>query len=197
MTLRLVRPSLRVLLLGLGIGLLGPHVATAQQATATEYEVKAAFIYNFIRFVDWPVERFDSPNAPYLVCVDGEHPFSEILFEVLKNREAKSRVIETKTLDRADPKGSACHVIFGGVPERDGADVAVANHPGVLTVGEGRAFAESGGVIAFTVIDRRVRFAINLKRAEMAGLKISSQLLNLAELVEDAPARGETRDEGR
>ena len=196
MTLRSQRPSLRVLLLALVPWVFGSAPAAAQPSSASEYDVKAAFIYNFIRFVEWPATRFDSTDAPYVVCVAGDNPFGPVLEDVLADKTAGTRPIETRTVDVFDPEASACHVTFVGAPDDAIGDAAAASsHPGVLTVGEELAFTNAGGIIALTVADRKVRFAINLKRAEMAGLKISSQLLKLAEVVDDSAAWGTPGDE--
>ena len=184
------------LLLSVSLWMLVSPGAAAQSPVANEYQVKAAFIYNFIRFVEWPAARFDSADAPYLVCVAGGNPFGTALDEVLADRTAGDRAIQTRSIEVIDPTASACHLTFVGAPERDiGAAAAANNHPGVLTVGQGISFAESGGIIALTVADRKVRFAINIRRAEMAGLRISSQLLRLAEIVEDSSAESQTGDE--
>ena len=199
MTLRSQGRSVLVSLLVLALWALGvPVPASAQPSTATEYEVKAAFIYNFIRFVEWPAARFDSADAPYVVCIVGDNPFGPVLENVLADRTAGGRPIGTRTFDIFDSRASACHVIFVGAPDEEVGDAAAAHsHPGVLIVGEGLTFTDAGGIIALTVADRRVRFAINLKRAEMAGLKISSQLLKLANVVDESAARGTTDDEAR
>lgn len=194
--LRSQRPSLRVLLLALVPWVFGSAPAAAQPSSASEYEVKAAFVYNFIRFVEWPTTRFDSPDAPYVVCVAGDNPIGPVLENVLADRTAGSRPIESRTVEVFDPKASACHVTVVGASDDVIGDVAAASsHPGMLTVGEGLTFTDAGGIIALTVADRKVRFAINLKRAEMAGLKISSQLLKLAEVVDDSAAWGTAGDE--
>lgn len=191
----LERRSLHAWLLAVSLWMLVSPGAAAQSPVANEYEVKAAFIYNFIRFVEWPAARFESADAPYLVCVAGGNPFGTALDEVLADRTAGDRAIQTRSIAVIDPTASACHVTFVGAPERDIAAAAANNHPGVLTVGEGIGFAEAGGIIALTVADRKVRFAINVKRAEMAGLRISSQLLRLAEIVEDSSAGSQFGDE--
>lgn len=170
----------------------------AQTREAREYEVKAAFIYNFIRFVEWPTTRFDSADAPFVVCVAGKNPFGAALDDLLDSKSAHGRRITTTALDVVDPRASACHVTFVGAPESAIRNATDANsHPGVLTVGEGRGFVDAGGIIALTVSDRKVRFIVNLQRSELAGLEISSQLLSLAEVVGEVSAGRTIRDETR
>lgn len=192
------RRSSYLLLLALTLGGLGLQTTSAQTGAGAEYQVKAAFIYNFIRFVEWPAARFYSHDAPYVVCVAGDNPFGSELQDVLAGRTVRNRTIETRTFDIDDSRTSACHVAFVGAPDRAIVDATVANsHPGVLTVGEGQAFSDAGGIIALTVSDRKVRFAINPSRAEMAGLRISSQLLSLAEIVEDTSNRSDSSGQAR
>lgn len=160
----------------------------ASQASL-EYEVKAAFLYNFAKFVGWPDTAFDAADAPIVFCVMGRDPFDGRLERVVTDRTANGRRIEVRSMSAA-ASGSGCHLAFFN--ESQTVDVArivqisAGAGPGapVLTVGESERFAESGGMIRLLVEEGRVRFDINAAIAERAGLKLSSQLLKLARRVE-------------
>jgi len=153
-----------------------------------EYEVKAAFLYNFAKFVEWPSTAFATPDAPLVFCIVGPNPFDGRLERVVSDRTANGRRIEVRDAVSVNETGG-CHLVF--VPESEENAVArlvhvAASVPGVpvLTVGETEGFAEAGGMIQLVVDEGRVRFDINAAAAEQEGLKLSSQLLKLARRVE-------------
>jgi hypothetical protein len=173
----------RSLVLLAGLFLL-PGVAAAQ--TAAEYDIKAAFLYNFTKFVDWPASAF--PDAGTLkVCVLGDDPFGHSLQSV--NGEAvgnrKLKVVRTDS----PAKPSDCQVLFISRSERARVPqvlAAVKDSP-VLTVGDTPGLVDQGVSINFTLEGSKVRFEINTDAADKAGLKISSKLLQLAKRVVSAP----------
>jgi hypothetical protein len=150
----------------------------------TEYEVKAAFLYNFARFVEWPAEAGQVPGTPFVIAILGRDPFGAVLDETVAGKTVGGRPIEVRRVPRVDEARDA-QIVFVSPSER--ANVAAIlkalERPGVLTVGDTDGFATHGGAINFTVQARRVRFEINPSVAEQAGLKMSSQLLKLATLV--------------
>ncbi len=152
-----------------------------------EYEIKAAFLYNFAKFVEWPPTAFDAADAPIVFCVVGHNPFNGSLARVVSDRTANGRRIEVRHL-AADDNLSGCNLIF--MAESEDEQVAqvlqkTRNENGrpVLTVGESKEFAEAGGMIRLLVDQGRIRFDINVVEAERAGLRLSSQLLKLARTV--------------
>lgn len=167
----------------------------AQTKVATEYQVKAAFLYNFAKFVDWPPAVFKDTKTPLEICVYGHDPFGAALEDALLGKAVGDRRV---ALGRATQFRdlAGCHVIFVSSPEREPtADLAVRlKGRAVLLVGESEDFVASGGIIQFTIEDNRVRFVINPDAADRAGLKISSKLLALARIVHDSnrPAAGST-----
>ena len=147
-----------------------------------EYQVKSAFLLNFTKFVEWPATAFETPDSPITICILGEDPFGSLLDQIVAGELVGNRKIAISRIRRAPvPKG--CQVLFVGRPEREAAAVLTALDPGVLTVGEGESFIRDGGMIAFVIENRRVRFSANQAAAENAGLKISSRLLNVAKSV--------------
>ena len=158
----------------------------APSPAPTEYEVKAAFLYNFARFVEWPAEGVRA--EPFVIAVLGHDPFGAVLDETVAGKTVAGRPIQVKRASRVD-EVSGAHIVFVSSSEnKDLATILKAlDRPGVLTVGDMDGFAEQGGAINFTVQSRRVRFEINPSRAEQAHLKMSSQLLKLATLVPAKP----------
>jgi hypothetical protein len=152
----------------------------------TEYEVKAAFLYNFARFVEWPPEALRA--EPFVIAILGRDPFGPVLDETVSGKTVAGRPIQVKRASRVDEVRDAQIVFVSNSENKDLAAILKAlDKPGLLTVGDVDGFAEQGGAINFTVQSRRVRFEINPTQAEQAHLKMSSQLLKLATLV--APRR--------
>lgn len=147
-------------------------------ARLDEYQVKAAFLYNFAKFVEWP--RHAGRDALVLGIVGGDRVTS-VVEAVVKGRSAHGRRFEVRSIRAGeDPRG--CDMLFITIDEdRQAADlVRRTRDAGVLTVGEGDRFLEDGGIIRFVADGKRVRFHINAARAQQAGLTISSHLLSLA-----------------
>lgn len=165
----------------LALAVLAPLRVAAQQQSTLEYRVKAAYLLNFMRYVQWPADAFVSPDDPIRVCVVGDDPFGTALEATLAGRTAQQRLI---ALDRVDGPAQArdCHLVFISEEEwRRRPDLLAAVRAyGVLTVGEGSDFARSGGVLSFVPVGRTVRFAVNLDARDGAGLQISSRMLALA-----------------
>jgi YfiR/HmsC-like len=158
----------------------------AQMKSATEYQVKAAFLYNFAKFIDWPSSAFTDPKQPLDICVYGRDPFGPALEDALLGKTiGERRVSLGRAMQFQDLVG--CHVVFVGPSAHESAADLANRLKGraVLLVGESDGFAASGGTIQFTIEDNRVHFVINPDAADRAGLKISSKLLALAKIVRD------------
>lgn len=151
-----------------------------------EYEVKAAFLYHFAHLVAWPAPS--APGEPFVIAVVGHDPFGKALDDVLAGRSVRGQPVRIQRFAGSAPiDGARIHMLFvgrGGDKHLRRALSAVAGQP-VLTVGESQRFAQSGGMIRFRVTaEGRVAFDINLQRAEQSGLRLSSQLLKLARIVD-------------
>lgn len=145
-----------------------------------EYQIKAAFLYNFTKFVDWPDACFASDAAPIVIGVLGDNPFGEELEAAVRARRVHGRPLIIRFV-RSVEDIAGMHLVF--VPRGEEARFeAACPSPidGLLTVGESAPFAARGGMITFQTADDKVRFEINVGAAERAGLKISAQLLKLA-----------------
>jgi hypothetical protein len=155
----------------------------APAQAVNEYEVKAAFLFNFTRFVDWPPS---SGSGRFCIGVAGAEPFGGALEEAVKGRFAGGHAITVKHFKPGE-ESTVCEIVFiSGMDARKmHAVLGRLQHGAVLTVGEGAAFCRRGGVIAFEVEDRKVKLEINPDAAQRAHLQISSKLLSLATLVRD------------
>jgi YfiR/HmsC-like len=163
---------------------LTPHTVVAQGSQAggsVEYQVKAAYLLNFTRYVEWPSSSFSSPSAPIDICVLGDDPFGVDLDHAMENKSSDSHPLRVRrTHDRNQLDG--CHLVF--VSEREAhRNPEIAQRvttPGVLTVGDNEQFARDGGVIGFIIQDETVRFVVNLDARDRARVRISSRVLSLA-----------------
>lgn len=155
-----------------------------------EYQVKAAFLYNFAKFVAWPSQAFKSPQDPMLVCVLGHNPFGSALEDVIRGKSIEGRAFVFRQVSDAE-QASACQILF--VSSLEGKHFrslwGSLKPAGILTVGETQGFAAEGGVINFKLDDGRVRFEINIDSAEHQQLHISSKLLSLAQIVKTEKLR--------
>jgi hypothetical protein len=148
-----------------------------------EYEVKAAFLLNFIKFIDWPASAFANSGSPVAICILGNDPFGHALDQVVEGETVNGRKVALQRIKRAPPAKS-CQVLFIAKSEKDTLKTILPGlGPGVLTVGEEDSFLRAGGMIAFVIENRRVRFDINQAAAEAAALKLSSKLLSVARAV--------------
>jgi hypothetical protein len=158
--------------------------AAAQIESPGEYQVKAAFLYNFAKFVEWPVSAFPNETAPFVIGVLGEDPFGKELDRITEGRIVQGRsIIVRRFQDTSDL--AACQILFICSSERPRLkDIFKAlERANVLTVGEMDGFAQSGGGINFFLLENKIRFEINTAAAELSGLKVSSKLLSLARIV--------------
>jgi len=147
-----------------------------------EYQVKAQFVWRFSEFVEWPASAFESPGSWFSICILGDDPFGSTLDQTVAGEVMGGRRITVQRIKHAPPPQS-CQILFVSRSEKDVSTLLQGLGPGVLTVGEGESFVRDGGMIAFAIENRRVRFDINQAAAEHAGLKLSSQLLKVARVV--------------
>ncbi len=183
--MRLVHsPAAKAVLLMIAALLCLSPKSNAQSQELTEYQVKAAFIYNFAKFVEWPGDAFTESAAPLRICVLGENPFGQELMRVANGKKIGGHDLLVSNLSEAH-QARGCHVLFVSSSERGRiAQVLEATRgASVLTVGEPADFLRHGGIIRFVVDEGKVRFEVNLTASEKARVKISSKLLTLARAV--------------
>jgi hypothetical protein len=155
--------------------------ARAEESVSVEYKIKAAYLLNFAKFVEWPTNRFPTPTTPIRVGVLGKDPFGYDLERTIGGRVIEGRKCEIVRTD--DPEAAlSCHIVFITSSERRQLpEILEKLHRGnVLTVGESEQFTEQGGIVQFYLYENTVRFHINQPAAEKAKLRISSKLLQVA-----------------
>jgi hypothetical protein len=166
-------------------------VMQGQSGAASEYAVKAAFLFHFAQFVEWPAAAFRDASSPLVYCTIGLDPFQGALDAALSGKMIGARAFQVRHYKEAQ-EAHGCHVLFIGAEQKRQLSAALSELKGtpVLVVGESDKFVDEGGMIGFSLEENKVRFEINLEAAEKAGLKISAKLLALAKTVRGAPKRG-------
>jgi YfiR/HmsC-like len=149
----------------------------------SEYDVKAAFLLNFARFVTWPSSAFADPHSPFAICILGNDPFDGTLDQLVAGESVEDRKVTVQRL-KAPPPPKACQILFISSSERDVPGILEGLGPGVLTVSEQPDFLRAGGIIRFAIEDRHVRFDINQRAAANAALTLSARLLGVARSVQ-------------
>jgi hypothetical protein len=150
-----------------------------------EYEIKAVFLYQFTKFIDWPSDAFPEKSAPVILGIYGDDPFGQYLDEVVTGETIEGRPLVVQRLTAINQLNK-CHVVFISHSESKNLSSILRRlgNNSILTVGDTPGYAEKGVMINLFTRNRKIRFEINRTAAEQAGLKISSKLLNLANLVE-------------
>lgn len=170
----------RALVLALAVGQLASWQPARAQA-GLETAVKAAYLYKFAAFVEWPASAFDSATSPAQICIAGPDPFGGVLDQAIRGQKIGDHPITVVRLDRVD-RGAPCHILFVSHSLRQSAADALSRVRGspILTVTDANADPADRGVIDFVLKDGHVRFRIDARAASQNGLAISSKLLNLA-----------------
>jgi hypothetical protein len=147
-----------------------------------EYRVKAAYLLNFTRYVEWPAST--APDTTLSICVLGADPFGKVLDATVAGRTAQGRTLRIRRVQTAS-EATGCEVVFVSQEtwRRNPQSVKTLSGGGSLTVGESEQFARGGGVIGFVILDETVRFVINDDARDRAGLRISSRMLSLAAAI--------------
>lgn len=177
-------PNLAALAFLALLGVAVDPAAGAGRATR-EYDLKAAFLYNFAHFVEWPPETFERPDAPFVIGIVGADPFGSTLDQMVAGETVHGHPIVVRRWRTLEEMGPA-HALFisRGQAGRLGNLASAVDDRSVLTVGDGEEFATRGGIIGFVVAGNHLRLVINVARARAANLTISSQLLRQSQLVE-------------
>ena len=190
----MLRCSLRVclsLLLALGIVVSSEVAARAESSAPTMPQVQAAFLFNFSKFVTWPNEAFQHSGDSLIIGVLGEDPFGAILEDTIRDKTVMGKKLVVKRFSKIQD-ALHCHILFLSASEesRLAQMIQALDKTNILTVSDMEQFAEHGGMVAFTVEDRKVRFNVNVEAVERTELKIGSQLLKLARIVSHKPRTG-------
>jgi hypothetical protein len=157
-------------------------LAAEQRTSTTEDAIKATFLFNFTKFVDWPPPA--DAAAPFRICIAAEPAFAEAVDRIIVGETVRGRPLERLLLSTPD-HARTCQILFLGRGETDRVDrwIAAVRDLPVLLVGESRGFWEKGGHINFVLDQNHVRFDVNQDTASRSGLTISSKLLRVARTV--------------
>jgi hypothetical protein len=175
----LLRCGWMVILLLVG----GSLKLSAQPAASAEYQIKAVFLFNFARFVDWPAKAFPDADSPFVIGILGDDPFGSYLDETVRGEKVNGHPLTVQRYRRVG-EIRACQVLFISRSEADRLEQILASLRGrsILTVGDTDDFAARGGMIRLATERNKVRMRINLDAVKAANLAISSKLLRVAEI---------------
>jgi hypothetical protein len=164
----------------------------AQSSKPTDYDVKAAYLYNFGHFVEWPANVASAQTESFTVCVLGQDPFGPVLDATLAGETIAGKRVAAKRISTLDESGS-CQILFLSPAEeaRLNTLIKALSRQAVLTVSDMPEFAKRGGMIQFVLEGKRVRFEVNLAAVQHAGLSVSSELLKVATTVRRNSSSGD------
>jgi hypothetical protein len=163
----------------------GPIAWARQLEQPSEAELKAAFLYNFVKFTEWPADRMANQKEPFLIGVLGKDPFGPALDQLVEGETLHGRPVAVRRFARFQESIGASHALFIGLSEEGSvpAILKLLDGRAILTVSEIDNFIERGGAIEIKREGPRLAFEVNLRAAQRAGLGMSAQLLRLARLV--------------
>ena len=175
-----------MLAIGAAATLLPVEISTsAELSRSSEYELKAAFLYNFIKFTEWPAEEARQKSEPFIIGIVGRDPFGAALDKVIEGEIFQNKTVMTRRFPRMDEAAANSEVLFIGSSEESNLPAILKSLDGqpVLTVSEIENFAHRGGVIQLKKENNKIVFEINIEAAKRAGLAMNAQLLKLAKIV--------------
>jgi hypothetical protein len=151
----------------------------------TEYDLKAAYVYNFSKFVNWPSSAFETESSPFIITVFGDNPITPVLHKALKSKNIKGREIKIRVIYAVEEIGET-HILFVSRNNQGQLDniIDICENRPILVVGDViENFCQSGGIINFTAKSSKYRFEINNQSAQSSNLRISSKLLALSRII--------------
>jgi len=186
--------GLRPLLMAIAIvwGLLSVFVAGAQSPKPTDYQVEAAYLYNFGRFVEWPTKGATARSNSFTICVLGEDPFGQALDATLAGETIGNQRVTARRI--SSPQMAVdCQILFISLSEANRLNkiIDALDKNAVLTVSDIPQFSRRQGMIQFVSDENRIRFEVNLAATRRAGLTLSSELLKVATVVRKNPQPGD------
>jgi YfiR/HmsC-like len=187
------RRTLGLILFGVYSVMCAKTAAEAQSQSLSESQIKAGFLFNFTKFVEWPPEVFADPGVPIVLGIVGDNPVTELLIETAVGKTVNGRtVIVQRFKEGQDPR--TCHILFVGSSQEKHVPQILERLKAspILTVSETAGFAQSGGMINFVVEGNKVRLEINLDATARARLKISAKVIAVARLVTGEPPGGKS-----
>jgi len=162
----------------------GPRRAVAADAGPTEYQVKAVFLFNFAKFIEWPAAKMGGADSPLVIGIIGDNPFGKLLEETIKDQTISGHRLVSRAISTT-AEAAACHIVFISRSEKERLRPLLASLKGqpVVTVSETKGFTQDGGMINLVVLNGRVKLEINPAAAGEAGVKLSSKLLSIARIT--------------
>lgn len=160
-----------------------PQSSWAKSSRLNEYEVKASYLFNFAKYVEWPSSAFPRESTPLTMCIIGKSPLNEVI-ESLTGKTIQNRRVVIRQFSKVEDLNE-CNILFVNAATKTPLPqilAFLAPHP-ILTVSDGKGFASDGGTIEFIPVGDNIRFKINNRAAQKAHIKISSHLLRLATSV--------------
>jgi hypothetical protein len=164
----------------------------AQSPKPTDYDVKAVYLYNFGRFVEWPTSGIAAKDDSFNICVLGQDPFGPALDATLAGETIDGKSVVARRISSPEESGN-CRIVFmsAGEEGRMNKIIDALNKEGVLTVSDMPQFSQHGGMIQFVLEEKKVRFEVNLTAVQRAGLTLSSELLKVATAVRRNSSSGD------
>ena len=162
------------------------------QQKPSEYQVEAAYLYNFGRFVEWPAKGTTAQTSSFTICVLGKDPFGQALDATLAGETIGNQRVAARRI--SSPQMSAdCQILFISSSEANRLNkiIAALDQTAVLTVSDIPQFSQRQGMIQFVLEENRIRFEVNLTATQRAGLTLSSELLKVATVVRKNPQPGD------
>lgn len=156
----------------------------ASPVPITESQVKAAYLYNFAKFIMWPEQSFAKADAPTQICVFNDHSFESTLKDIVNSHTVEGHPVKVIHVT-AVSEAHACHILFISSlhGKQAGALIQALGGSSIVTVGETQGFLEEGGVILFVLQEGKIKFQVNLRAAAQSGVRISARLLSVATRV--------------
>lgn len=160
-----------------------PSPASAE--ISKEYQIKAAFLFNFAQFVQWPPKTFTQADGPFCIGILGEDPFGSFLDETVRGEKIDGHPLVIKRYASAE-EAKDCQILFISRSEMGRIEevFTVLGNRSILTVGDAEGFVQRGGIVRFATEENKIHLRISPKAAKRASLVISSKILRLAEIVE-------------
>ena len=156
---------------------------TLHAQKASEYQVKADFLFNFSKFLEWPSVALGQPNEPFVVGILGNDPFGNYLDEITAGEKIMDRPMVVKRFNSIHDIDK-CHILFINLPGESSEVLNTLKGKSVLTVSDEQDFNRNGGIIRFYSDNDTIRLQINLDAAKTANLNVSSKLLRIAKIYE-------------
>jgi hypothetical protein len=177
--------KVRTFKLGCMIGLLflGLPTSMSQQMITEEYQVKAVFLYNFSRFVEWPSSSYLTATSPFIIGILGDDPFGNYLEETVRGETVKSHIMTIHHFQNINDIDN-CHILFISYKDQDAIKRVLSSVQGknILTVNESPNFARMGGMIQFYTENDKIKLMINSTSIKETQLQISSKLMSVARI---------------